>query len=123
MSAEQMAAAVVLIVEDEALIRLSAADILEGAGFVVVEASNADAAIEILESRLGIRIVFTDIDMPGSMDGVKLAAAVRSRWPPMRIIMTSGKTAPGSQLPSRSLFFPKPYSADEILAGVRELLS
>jgi CheY-like chemotaxis protein len=68
--------AVVLVVEDELLLRLNAAQMMEDAGYEVIEASNADEAIQILESRTDIRIVFTDINMPGSMDGIKLANAV-----------------------------------------------
>ena len=82
--------AVVLIVEDEFLIRLHAAQIIEGAGFDVIEASNADEAISILEVRSDIIVLFTDIQMPGSMDGLKLAAAVKGRWPPIKIVATSG---------------------------------
>jgi CheY-like chemotaxis protein len=78
----------VLIVEDEALVRLGAARMIEDAGFDVIEAANADEAIQILESRSDI---FTDIHMPGSMDGLKLAHAVRHRWPPIKIIVTSGR--------------------------------
>jgi two-component system, response regulator PdtaR len=82
---------VVMIVEDEVLIRLHAAQIIEEAGFdVVTEASNADEAIAILEARPDITVLFTDIQMPGSMDGLKLAAAVKGRWPPIKIIATSG---------------------------------
>ena len=81
----------VLIVEDEALIRMGAVRMIEDAGFEVIEAANADEAIQILESRSGIRVVFTDIHMPGSMDGLKLAHAVRDRWPPIKIIVTSGR--------------------------------
>src|SRR5579863_9901913 len=77
---------VVLIVEDEFLIRKDAADMVRDAGFDVVEAENADEAILILESRLDITVVFTDIQMPGSMDGLKLAAAIRGRWPPIKIV-------------------------------------
>src|ERR1019366_2069715 len=79
---------VVLIVEDESLTRLDAVEMAEAAGFAVVEASNADDAIRILESRNDIRIVFTDIDMPGSMDGLKLPRAIRNRWPPIQLIVT-----------------------------------
>ena len=74
---------VVLIVEDELLLRISAAEMVADAGFEVVEASDADEAIAILEARPGIHIVFTDIQMPGSMDGLKLARFVRNRWPPV----------------------------------------
>jgi CheY-like chemotaxis protein len=81
---------VVLIVEDELLLRMDAIDMIEAAGFEVVEAGNADEAIEVLESRRDITVVFTDIQMPGSMDGLKLARAVRGRWPPIKIVATSG---------------------------------
>src|SRR5258708_39135726 len=75
---------VVLIVEDDLLIRLNAAQIIEEAEFDVIEASNADEAIAILEDRSDITVLFTDIQMPGSMDGLKLAAAVKGRWPQSR---------------------------------------
>ena len=81
---------VVLVVEDEFLLRMEAADMVKAAGFEVVEAGNADEAIEILEARRDITLVFTDIQMPGSMDGLKLARAVRGRWPPIKIVATSG---------------------------------
>jgi CheY-like chemotaxis protein len=81
---------VVLVVEDDFLIRMNAAGMIEDAGFDAVEAANADEAIVILEARLDIRVVFTDIQMPGSMDGLKLAAAIRGRWPPIKIVATSG---------------------------------
>jgi two-component system, response regulator PdtaR len=82
--------ALVLIVEDELLIRLDAVDMIEAAGFDVIQAANADEAITILEARSDIQLVFTDVQMPGSMDGLKLAAAVRGRWPPIKIVATSG---------------------------------
>jgi two-component system, response regulator PdtaR len=82
---------VILIVEDEFLIRIDAADMIRSGGFAVIEATDADEAIEILERRLDITVVFTDVHMPGSMDGLKLAAAIRGRWPPIKIVATSGK--------------------------------
>jgi len=116
--------AVVLIVEDELLIRLNAVEMIEEAGFEVVEAANADEAIAILERRLDITVVFTDIQMPGSMDGLKLAAAVRHRWPPIMIVATSGrvKLGPGD-LPEGGRFLPKPYSPAEITKTLRELIA
>ena len=113
---------VVLIVEDEPLLRLAAVDMIEGAGFEVVEASDATQAVLILESRPDIRIVFTDIDMPHGMDGLKLAAAIRDRWPPIHIIVTSGHLVPPmTHLPADSLFFPKPYRENEIIAAMRKM--
>jgi CheY-like chemotaxis protein len=100
--------AVILIVEDETLIRMHAVEMIEEA-FEVVEAASADEAIAILEARLDITVVFTDIQMPGSMDGLKPAAAVRDRWPPIKIVATSShvKIGPGD-LPQGSRFLQKP---------------
>jgi CheY-like chemotaxis protein len=113
---------VVLIVEDEALVRMDAADMVKAAGFDVVETSNADEAIVVLERRRDIVVVFTDVQMPGSMDGLKLAAAVRHRWPPIKIVATSGLAEVGEDdLPSGSRFLPKPYSERAIVTTLREL--
>lgn len=113
---------VVLVVEDESFLRAMAVELAEEAGFAVVEAANADEAIAILERRNDIRIVFTDIDMPnGSMDGLKLAAAVRDRWPPVHIMVVSGHYAASQEeLPAGSLFFPKPYQRDAVVAAMRD---
>jgi len=113
---------VVLIVEDEFLIRMDAVDMVRAAGFDAVEAENADEAIGILEARLDITLVFTDIQMPGSMDGLKLAAAIRGRWPPIKIVATSGMLKVSEDdLPAGSRFLPKPYNARQIAATLREL--
>ncbi len=113
---------VVLVVEDEFLLRMDAVDMIAAAGFEVVEAGNADEAIEILESRRDITVVFTDIQMPGSMDGLKLALAVRGRWPPIKIVATSGRDNVGeTDLPEGGRFLPKPYSSTEIAGVLREL--
>jgi CheY-like chemotaxis protein len=114
---------VVLIVEDEFLLRMNAADMIGAAGFEVVEAGNADQAIEILESRRDISVIFTDIQMPGSMDGLKLARAVRGRWPPIKIIATSGRdNVAETDLPEGGRFLPKPYSRVEVTGVLRELI-
>jgi CheY-like chemotaxis protein len=114
---------VVLIVEDEFLLRMNAVDMTAAAGFEAIEASNADEAIEILENRLDITVVFTDIQMPGSMDGLKLARAVRGRWPPIKIVATSGHVDVNeSDLPDGGRFLPKPYSPHEITGVLRELI-
>ena len=111
---------VVLIVEDEYLLRMDAAEVFDEAGFDVVEAYNADEAISILQVRNDIRIVFTDIEMPGSMDGIKLAHAIRERWPPIEIILTSGRhRLSADQIPARGHFFPKPYDAAAMVAAIR----
>ena len=113
---------VVLIVEDEFLIRLHAAQIIEEAGFDVIEASNADEAISILVVRSDITVLFTDVQMPGSMDGLKLAAAVKGRWPPIQIVATSGLVNVRSDdLPEGGRFLPKPYDPTQLTATLREL--
>src|SRR4026208_2216359 len=110
----------VLVVEDNFLSRLHAVNLVEDAGYIAVEASNADDAIIILEARKDIRIVFTDIDMPGSMDGLKLAHAIRKRWPPIELIVTSGHFhLSDDDMPERGQFFPKPYGDREIISALR----
>ena len=114
---------VILIVEDDHLLKLLTVDMLEEAGFVTVEAGSADEAVAILESRLDIALVLTDIDMPGSMDGLKLAHAVRNRWPPIKIIVVSGRARPSEvDLPALSRFFAKPYSLDAIISEIHSLI-
>jgi CheY-like chemotaxis protein len=114
----------VLVVEDEALILLDIVFQLEAEGFKTYEASNADAAIAILNAHPDIRLIFTDIDMPGSMDGLKLAAAVRDRWPPVKIIVTSGRHLVGAdEMPEGSLFFRKPYDHGAIALSMRAMLN
>jgi len=113
---------VILIVDDEFLIRSTTAEAIRDAGFEVVEAGNADQAIAILESRSDVQVVFTDIQMPGLMDGAKLAHAIRNRWPPVRIIATSGQVAVETlDLPAGTLLFPKPYSHWSIAGTLRAL--
>jgi len=115
---------VILVVEDEPMQRMMAVDLVEEAGFDVVEASNADEALIILEERSDIRIVFTDVDMPGSLDGLKLAAVIRDRWPPIEIVITSGKAAGrDGDLPERGVFFPKPYDRDRVAEKLIEFSS
>jgi CheY-like chemotaxis protein len=106
---------VILVVEDEHLLRVTAVEMVEEAGFKALEASDAQEAIRILESRNDIRAVFTDVEMPGSMDGLKLARAVRDRWPPIRLIVTSGKgDVAAADLPLGGRFLGKPYNAGQI---------
>jgi two-component system, response regulator PdtaR len=113
---------VVLIVEDDPLQRMLVADFVEEAGFVAIEAGNADEAIALLESRPDIALLFTDIDMPGSMNGLKLAHAARDRWPPIKILVVSGhvRLRP-SELPSDSCFLAKPYMTAIAVEQLRAL--
>jgi two-component system, response regulator PdtaR len=108
---------VVLIVEDEALLRLGAAEMVTEAGFDVVEAGNADEAIALLESHPKIHSVFTDIQMPGSMDGIKLLAFIRQRWPPIKLVVTSGRVIlRQGELPEGAVFIGKPYTFADLSA-------
>src|SRR5436853_3619238 len=114
---------VVLVVEGEQLIQSTALAMVEEAGFEAIAASDADEAIRILESRNDIRAVFTDIHMPGSMDGLRLARVVRNRWPPVALIVTSGQTKVlETDLPTGGRFVPKPYQPAEIKAALRQLI-
>jgi two-component system, response regulator PdtaR len=113
---------VILIVEDEFLLRLDSAETIESAGFEVIQAANADEAIAILKGRPDIHVVFTDIQMPGSMDGLKLARFVRDRWPPIKIVATSGRVMVGhDDLPAGSVFLPKPYRGAQVVTTLREM--
>ena len=110
----------ILVVEDEALLLFTIADDLRDAGFTVYEASNAAAALKVLETHPDITVLFTDVDMPGQMDGLKLSRAVRDRWPPVRIIVTSGHVnLSDTDLPVAGHFIPKPYTSSTILSAVR----
>jgi CheY-like chemotaxis protein len=114
---------VVLVVEDESLLRTTAMDMVEEAGFEAIAASDADEAIRILESRNDIRAVFTDVQMPGSMDGLRLARVVRNRWPPVALIVTSGQTnIAEAELPTGGRFLRKPYEAAHVGAALDQVL-
>ncbi len=113
----------VLVVEDESLIRMDVVGCLEEAGFQVIEAANSDDAIHILELRDDIRLVFTDVDMPGSMDGLKLASFIRDRWPPIKLIVTSGHVpVTEAGLPSGARFFAKPFRGSQVVEAIAELV-
>jgi two-component system, response regulator PdtaR len=115
---------VVLVVEDDPLIRMGAIDMVKSAGFEAVEAASASEAIDKLETQPDIHLVFTDVTMPGSMDGLKLAYYVRDRWPPVLLIIVSGKTAIGiGQVPIGARFFPKPYSDRLIVEAMNSMLA
>jgi two-component system, response regulator PdtaR len=124
MAAAATSRSVILIVEDEMLVRMNAVAMIEEAGFDVLEAANAEEAIQLLETHPDISVVFTDIDMPGSMNGIKLAQAVRGRWPPIKIIATSGHFNVGDgDLPTGGRFLSKPYNSGQIVRAIREMTS
>ena len=112
----------VLVVEDEPLIRMDAVDVIEDAGFETYAAGSADAAIALMERHENIGILFTDIEMPGSMDGLKLAAYVRDRWPPVAILIVSGVVGmKASAMPTGSSFVSKPYVTRHITETLHEI--
>ena len=112
----------VLVVEDEVLVNMFTSSELQAAGYDVVTAFDADEAMRLLEKRSDIDLVFSDIDMPGSMDGLKLAAAVSLRWPPIGILLTTGKAAPSSgQMPAGSAFILKPYKIPDVLQAIQAI--
>ena len=116
--------AVVLVVEDNHLILMSALDLVETAGYEGIAAANADEAIAILEKRADVKLVFTDIEMPGTIDGVKLAHYIRERWPPIHLIVASGREIKDeSQLPTGSKFFSKPYDNTTIVEEMARMLA
>ena len=122
-STELPEVAKVLVVEDEMVLRMRAVDIVEDAGFSAVEAVNADEALAILESRSDIALLFTDIQMPGSMDGLKLAHAVHDRWPDIKIILVSGQVKPSdAERPADSRFFGKPLGVEQMVAELQAMV-
>ena len=113
----------VLIVEDEMMLRMRAVDIVEDAGFHSVEAVNADEAMSILESRSDISLLFTDIQMPGTMDGLKLAHTVHNRWPDIKIILVSGQVRPtDAERPVDSRFFGKPLGMQQMITELQTMV-
>jgi two-component system, response regulator PdtaR len=116
------APSIVLVVEDEPLLRILAVELVEEVGFIALEAGNADEAVALLESRADISLLFTDINMPGSMDGLKLAHAVRDQWPPIKLLIVPGQVRPRpSQLPTSTRFVEKPYRAAAMVEELRSL--
>jgi two-component system, response regulator PdtaR len=121
--AAEAAQTVVLLVEDEPLVRMCAAETLEDEGFEVIEAATAPAALKILEKRDDVTAVFTDIDMPGGMNGLELARIVHTRWPHIALVVTSGVCRVGADnLPGDGVFIGKPYSASAPVRIIRELV-
>jgi DNA-binding response OmpR family regulator len=109
---------VVLIVEDEHLIRLDVAETFAGAGFKVFQVATAEKAIELLEREPTIRVVWTDVDLPGTMDGIALAHHVRRRWPPTILLVSSGRTL-DRVLPAGAQFLEKPYLSGSMTKAIQ----
>jgi CheY-like chemotaxis protein len=120
----RLSPATILVVENEALVRLELADRLASSGLTVLVASNADEAIVLLDAHPEIEVLFTDVRMPGSMDGVRLARHVRDRWPPVKIIVASGMMgAELRDLPPGSLFLSKPYAPEALAAAMANVMA
>lgn len=112
----------ILLVEDEPLVRWIALEALEEEGYEVVEAANADEALAVLQSRRDVGVLFTDVNMPGAMDGLDLAEMVHARWPGVRLVVTSGRGL-NQAVPDDGVFLQKPYSITELQAVVREAVA
>jgi CheY-like chemotaxis protein len=118
------APSVILVAEDDELLRVYASELLEDHGYSVLEAENAERALAILNQRSDVRLVFTDVQMPGAYDGMDLSRQVHERWPHVRLIITSGRERPArSEIPNDGRFLAKPYRADELLKQVDALMS
>lgn len=114
---------VALVVEDEALLRLYAAGLLEEHGFAVLEAANAAEALKVLQSRGDVRLLFTDVQMPGALDGMDLAREVHARWPRVLLVITSGRIRPSqAEIPDDGRFLSKPYRAAQLFNEVDDLM-
>ncbi len=113
---------VVLAVEDEPLVRMFVADFLDEAGFKVFEAVNADEAMTILQARPDVQAVVTDIEMPGSMNGLELARLIHERWPGIGVLVTSGRERPGpDDLSEKVAFLAKPYLPETVINVIRQM--
>lgn len=114
----------ILVVDDEPLVRMNLVEMAQNAGFETVEAANAPHALMILEGRDDIRAVFTDIRMPGDMDGLALAHVVRDRWPPTVIVICSGNKQPrNDELPDNAIFISKPCSGPKVAQMLSSILA
>ena len=121
MSDNSTTPSLILVVDDEALLRLLATDTLEDNGFRVVEAEDATEALRILAERPDVRVLFTDINMPGALDGMELAREVHARWPAIKLVITSGRQRPSDdEIPDSGRFIAKPYSPDLLLEEIQE---
>ena len=112
---------IVLIVEDEPFVRLMGADLLAEAGFEVLEARNACEALRILEATPEVRVVFSDVEMPGSLDGLGLAHHIRQRWPGIGIVLTSGHRIRAETIPREGRFLAKPYDGQALVRHIEEI--
>lgn len=114
---------VALVVEDEAFVRMYACEILEERGFNVLQAATAERALKVMEAEPQVRLLFTDIQMPGAFDGMDLARQVHARWPKVLLVITSGQKRPSrAEIPDDGRFVAKPYAAEELISQVNDLM-
>jgi two-component system, response regulator PdtaR len=114
---------VALVVEDEVLVRMYACELLEEQGFNVLQAATAERALKVMEAEPQVRLLFTDIQMPGAFDGMDLARRVHARWPKVRLVITSGQRRPSrAEIPDDGRFLAKPYAAQELISQVNDLM-
>ncbi len=113
---------VVLVVEDEPFVRMFGADLLEEAGFDVLQACNADEALRLLEVHPEVRVVFSDVEMPGSLDGLGLARHIRQHWPRIGIVLTSGHRIRVEMIPQEGRFLAKPYDGKALVRQIEAIL-
>src|SRR5215204_3271789 len=116
---------IVLVAEDEPLVRMVAIDILEDAGWTVIEAANAEAALSVLNQRSDVQVLITDVEMPpGPLNGFDLARLTHEQFPQVSVIIVSGKVRPRpGDLPSGARFVQKPYSATTLTRLVHETIA
>ncbi|WP_206245149.1 response regulator [Novosphingobium terrae] len=114
---------VVLVVEDEPILRMAAVEMVKDSGLTALEVPDAETALAVLKTRPDIRLVFTDVKMPGRIDGMRLAGLVHDRWPLIDVIVTSGELAPGEvPLPAGGVFIPKPYDHGKLVHLMHRLV-
>lgn len=124
MSNETSPPILVLVVDDEALLRFLATDALEENGFQVLEAEDAKAALKVLADHPNVKVLFTDVNMPGALDGLDLAREAHVRWPAMKLVVTSGRPKPADRdIPDDGRFVAKPYSPDSLVSEIRKALA
>jgi CheY-like chemotaxis protein len=117
-------AGAVLVVDDEPLVRMYAVDVLSDAGHVVFEAGDANEALALIDAHPEIKVLFTDINMPGPLDGLDLARMVHRRSPGVHLILTSGRPRPlEGAIPDDGRFLPKPYAGETVTRLVAQLLA
>ena len=115
--------ALVILAEDEALLRLDAADMLDAAGYSILEAATADQAAELLRTRAEVQVLVTDVSMPGKLDGFGLARLARAVHPFIGIVIVSGRDAPDAdELPAGAAFLMKPFSQEGLLKAVSAVI-